>query len=201
MLPCVGREHYRLSVTDGCRWLGDDKTSMRFRIPELLVNIAHFRKIDELGRCLLIQRFCGYRTAVVGNGRLCQRAGRFCELNDFRASGRLKRKRPAGADRFCQLRIGVARLVVRLLGIFVTLCGRLTLLARFLTAALLLTRRLIWLTGLVLVRHGVSFHGNARTTARSSGSFLTKKKCGSQCPNYASLTNSDFLFVVGDCAA
>ena len=21
LLPCVGREHYRLSVTDGCRWL------------------------------------------------------------------------------------------------------------------------------------------------------------------------------------
>jgi hypothetical protein len=50
MRPCVGREHYRLSVTDGCRWLGDDKTSMGFRTPELLVNIAHVRKIDELGR-------------------------------------------------------------------------------------------------------------------------------------------------------
>jgi hypothetical protein len=53
-------------------------------------------------------------------------------------------------------------LVVRLLGIFVTLCGSLTLLARLLTAALLLTGLLtwwsIWLPGLVLVRHGVSFH-------------------------------------------
>ncbi len=28
MLPCVGREHYRLSVTDDCRWRGDDATSM-----------------------------------------------------------------------------------------------------------------------------------------------------------------------------
>jgi hypothetical protein len=77
------------------------------------------------------------------------------------------------------LRVGVARLVVRLLGIFVTLCRSLTLLARFLTTAVLLTRplarRLIWLTGLILVRHGVSFHGSAPTTARSSGSFLTKK--------------------------
>jgi hypothetical protein len=44
MLPCVGREHYRLSVTDGCRWRGGDGTSMLFRIPEWLVNIAHFQK-------------------------------------------------------------------------------------------------------------------------------------------------------------
>jgi hypothetical protein len=77
------------------------------------------------------------------------------------------------------LRVGVARLVVRLLGIFVTLCRSLTLLARFLPTAVLLTRlltrRLIWLTGLILVRHGGSFHGSAPTTARSSGSFLTKK--------------------------
>jgi hypothetical protein len=28
MLPCVGREHYRLSVTDGCRWRGGDGTIM-----------------------------------------------------------------------------------------------------------------------------------------------------------------------------
>jgi hypothetical protein len=77
------------------------------------------------------------------------------------------------------LRVGVARLVVRLLEIFVTLCRSLTLLARFLTTAVLLTRpltrRLIWLTGLILVRHGVSFHGSAPTTARSSRSFLTKE--------------------------
>jgi hypothetical protein len=31
------------------------------------------------------------------------------------------------------------------------------------------------LTELILVRHGVSFHESAPTTARSSGSFLTKK--------------------------
>jgi hypothetical protein len=64
---------------------------------------------------------------------------------------------------------------------FVTLCGSLALLARFLTAALLLagflSRRLIRLARLVLVRHGFSFHGDTRPTARSSGSFLTKKKC------------------------
>jgi hypothetical protein len=69
----------------------------------------------------------------------------------------MKRRRPAEAGRLCQLRIGVARLVVRLLGIFVTLCGSLALLARFLTAALLrsglLPRRLILLARLVLVRH------------------------------------------------
>jgi hypothetical protein len=65
---------------------------------------------------------------------------------------------------------------------FVTLCGSLALLARLLTAALLLagllSRRLILLAGLVLFRHGVSFHGkqHTRPTARSSGSFLTKKK-------------------------
>jgi hypothetical protein len=64
-----------------------------------------------------------------------------------------------------QLRIGVARLPMRLLGIFVALGGSLALLARFLTAALLLTglliRRLIRLAGLVLVRHAVSFHGTS----------------------------------------
>jgi hypothetical protein len=65
---------------------------------------------------------------------------------------------------------------------FVTLCGSLALLARLLTAALLLagllSRRLILLTGLVLFRHGVSFHGKQQTrpTARSSGSFLKRKK-------------------------
>jgi hypothetical protein len=75
-------------------------------------------------------------------------------------------------------------LVVRLLGIFIAFCESLTLPARFLTAALLLTGLLTWrlvrLTGLVLVRHGVSFHGNTRTTGRNPGSFLTMKKCGSQ---------------------
>jgi hypothetical protein len=84
--------------------------------------------------------------------------------------GTLK-KRPAEASRLCQLRIGAARLLVRLFGIFVTLAGGLALLARFLTAALLLagllTRRLIRLAGLVLVRHVVSFHGNTIATAQS----------------------------------
>jgi hypothetical protein len=73
----------------------------------------------------------------------------------------LKRKRPAEAGRFCQSSIGVAGLLVRHLGIFVTLARSLTLLARSLTAALLppelLARRLILLAGLVLVRHAVSF--------------------------------------------
>ena len=45
MLPCVGREHYRLSVTDGCRCWGDDESSMRFRVPKWLVNIAHYSKL------------------------------------------------------------------------------------------------------------------------------------------------------------
>jgi hypothetical protein len=44
MLPCVGREHYRLSVTDSCRWRGADGANMLFRVPESLVNIAHFQK-------------------------------------------------------------------------------------------------------------------------------------------------------------
>jgi hypothetical protein len=45
MLPCVGREHDRLSVTDSCRWRSGDGTSMLFRVSELLVNIAHFPKL------------------------------------------------------------------------------------------------------------------------------------------------------------
>jgi hypothetical protein len=83
----------------------------------------------------------------------------------------------------------------------VTLCGSLALLAWLLTAALLLagllTRRLILLAELVLVRHGISFHGNTGPTARSSGSFLTKKKCGSPCRNYVSLTYSGLRFLIG----
>jgi hypothetical protein len=79
----------------------------------------------------------------------------------------------------CQLRIGVAGLVVRHLGMLVILCGSLTLLAGFPTAALLLAgvrrRRLILLPGLALVRHAVSFLGNASTTACGSGSFLIRK--------------------------
>jgi hypothetical protein len=61
-------------------------------------------------------------------------------------------------------------LIVRHFGIPVILGGSLTLLTRRPTAALLLagflTRRLILLAGLVLVRHVVSFHGNVSTTAR-----------------------------------
>jgi hypothetical protein len=52
------------------------------------------------------------------------------------------RKRPAEAGRLCQLRIGIARLLARLFGIFVTTAGFLALLAGFLTTALLLTRLL-----------------------------------------------------------
>ena len=44
MLPSVGREHYRLSVTDGYRGRGDDGTSIRFRVPESVINIAHIPK-------------------------------------------------------------------------------------------------------------------------------------------------------------
>jgi hypothetical protein len=62
-------------------------------------------------------------------------------------------------------------LIVRLLRIFIILAWCLALLAGFLAAALLLTglltRSLILLAGLVLVRHAVSFHGNGLTTAQS----------------------------------
>jgi hypothetical protein len=80
-------------------------------------------------------------------------------------------------------------------------CGSLALLARFLTTtalllAGLLSRRLIRLARLVLVRHGFSFHGNTRPTARRSASFLTMKKRGSQCRNYVSLTYSGFGFLI-----
>jgi hypothetical protein len=77
---------------------------------------------------------------------------------------------------------------------FVTLCGSLALLARFLTAALLLagllSRRLILLARLVLVRHGFSFDGNTIPTARSSGSFPTWKISGLQYCKHVSLTCS-----------
>jgi hypothetical protein len=53
-------------------------------------------------------------------------------------------------------------LIVRLLGIFVTLCGSLALLTRFLTATLLLTGRLVLLAGLALVCHVVPFIGTSQ---------------------------------------
>jgi hypothetical protein len=90
-------------------------------------------------------------------------------------------------------------LVVRLLGIFVTLCRSLTLLARLLTTAVLLTRpltrRLIWLTGLILVRHGVSFHGSVPNGSQF-GFVPDKEKCGSQWRNYLSLTYSNLRLLI-----
>jgi hypothetical protein len=69
---------------------------------------------------------------------------------------------------FCYLRIGIAGLLVRFVGIFGILAGSLALLSGFLAAALLLTRlltrRLVLLARLVLVRHVVSFHGNIGPT-------------------------------------
>src|ERR1700726_4461164 len=47
MLPCFGREHYRLSVTDVCRWRGGDGTRMRFRVPAAMVKIAHFPEFNR----------------------------------------------------------------------------------------------------------------------------------------------------------
>jgi hypothetical protein len=82
----------------------------------------------------------------------------------------------------------------------VILCRSLTLLAGFPAAALLLAglrgRRLILLPRLALVRHAVSFHGNARTTARRSGSFLIKKNAARNAADYVSLTYSGLPFVV-----
>jgi len=117
-----------------------------------------------------------------------------------------EQKRPAEAGPICYLRIGIAGLVVRHFGII--LCRSLTLLSGFLTAALLLAglrgRRLILLPGLVLVRHDVSFHGNASTTERhynhNNGPpfrFVPdKEKPGSQCRNYVSLTYSVLPLVI-----
>jgi hypothetical protein len=91
-------------------------------------------------------------------------------------------------------------LVVWLLGIFVTLCRSLTLLARFLTTAVLLTRpltrRLIWLTELILVRHGVSFHGSRAYNGSQFGIVPDKEKCDSQWRNYLSLTYSDLRLLI-----
>jgi hypothetical protein len=87
---------------------------------------------------------------------------------------------------------------VRLFGIFVTLAGGLALLARFLTAALLLTRlltrRLILLAGLVLVRHVVSFHGNTIATAQSPR--RSDKRKGQFALLVVSLTYSSLHFLI-----
>ncbi len=36
-----------LSVTDGCLWRDGDRTSMRFRVPQQVVNIAHISKLNR----------------------------------------------------------------------------------------------------------------------------------------------------------
>jgi hypothetical protein len=36
-----------LSVTDGCLWRDGDGTSMRFRVPQQVVNIAHIPKLNK----------------------------------------------------------------------------------------------------------------------------------------------------------
>jgi hypothetical protein len=89
----------------------------------------------------------------------------------------------------------VAGLVVELLGIFVTLCGSLTLLARLLTAALLLTGLLtwwsIWLPGLILVCHGVSFHGNTPHNGSQFGLVPDQEKMRLLMAQLLRLTSSD----------
>jgi len=82
---------------------------------------------------------------------------------------------------FCASCIAVAALIERLLGSAATLAGSLTLLSGLLTTALLLagflTRRLVLLAGLVLVRHVVSFPWGTPTRHNVSAapSFLTGK--------------------------
>jgi hypothetical protein len=48
-LPCIGREHDRLSVTDGCRWRRGDGVNVQQRMACRLVKIAHSRKFNRAG--------------------------------------------------------------------------------------------------------------------------------------------------------
>jgi hypothetical protein len=48
MLPLLWREHDRLSVTDSCRWRGDDEISMRFGVLEHRSILLTFQKFSEL---------------------------------------------------------------------------------------------------------------------------------------------------------
>jgi hypothetical protein len=50
MPPDLRRERAALSVTDRCLRRGGDGTSMLSRVPELVVNIAHFPKHNKLSR-------------------------------------------------------------------------------------------------------------------------------------------------------
>jgi cysteine synthase A len=61
---------------------------MLFRVPESLVNIAHFQKINELGHCLLIERFCGYHAVPWSEGHRNSRRRARCrhDQQDHRAS-------------------------------------------------------------------------------------------------------------------
>ena len=45
-----GRSVTELSVTDGCRWRGDDRHTMDPRVLKSVVNIAQSYKIYELAR-------------------------------------------------------------------------------------------------------------------------------------------------------
>jgi hypothetical protein len=41
LTPWIRREHYRLSVTDSCRWRDGDGPNMRVQLRSRVVNIAH----------------------------------------------------------------------------------------------------------------------------------------------------------------
>ena len=49
MLPSIGREHYSALCHQWLPMLGDDESTMRFRVPKWLVNIAHYSKLYTRG--------------------------------------------------------------------------------------------------------------------------------------------------------
>jgi len=90
-------------------------------------------------------------------------------------------------------------LVVRLLGTLVTLCRSLALLARLLTAALLLGRASDPALDSGPVDFGSSWFflsWEHRTNGPHSGLFLTKKKCVSPYRNHVSLRHSGLRFLI-----
>jgi hypothetical protein len=112
--------------------------------------------------------------------RRCAREELKAALAAFAADGCRAEKRPAEAGRRRRLRIGVADLLVRLLGFPVIHRRRLALLARFLTAALLLsgllTRGLFLLARLVLIGHGCFLSSEHQHNGSESGIVPTKEK-------------------------
>ena len=148
------------------------------RITDSTRTSRHVRKvpIGDIKRSLELKEVAN-RGLIYWHYPTVVSAGPLCELNDFRADGCLKKKptRRSGPFLFtCRCRSFGRTAPWDFCHLLQEPDSAGPVSDHHRAADPASDPTLIWLTGLILVRHGVSFHGNAPTTARSSGSFLTK---------------------------